>query len=135
MPRMERQNASPSKLRKTSTRRPTLMTPWASVQALLRVMPGAHAPPALVGPTTEDDPAKPRAHDVGHRAQDHARPRPLAAPALALHERHRELLDAGALPPDAQQAFRIGEGALRLEGHRLDQGRGIHGHVLIVVDG
>src|SRR5882724_11825848 len=98
----------------------------------LRLIDGYDPTLALVRASSEDDPAEPPAEDIGDRAQNNRRARPLCHAAPALEEWHRELPDGGSLPPHLEKALGIGEGAIRLERDRLDQPGGIHADVLVV---
>src|SRR5215470_16567463 len=107
----------------------------AAATAELLLIPPHDPAPVTVGAPAEEDPADPPVQDVRGGRRDGLHSRPLRLALHALDERHGDLLDGGAPPPDLEQAFGIGEGAFALELHRLDQGARVHRHVLIVAQG
>src|SRR5215468_3019421 len=92
------------------------------VHVKLRLIP-PHDPAAVtVGAPADENPADPPVEDVRDGRHDGVHSRPLRPAFLALDEGHGDLLDGDAPPPDLEKTFRIGEGALALELHRLDEG-------------
>src|SRR5215813_14097585 len=101
----------------------------------LLLIPPHDPAPVTVGAPAEEDPANPPVEDVLDGRHDGLDPRALGLAFLALDEGDGDLLDGRAPPPDLEEAFGIGKGALALELHGLDEGARVHRHVLAVAHG
>src|SRR5262244_4052041 len=88
-----------------------------------------------VSASAEEYPANPPVEDVLDGRHDGLDPRAFGLALHALDEGNGDLLDGRAPPPDLEEAFGIGEGALALEPDGLDEGARVHRHVLVVAQG